>query len=167
MKTARIVEATVEDVADILGFIRDLAKFEKLEHEVAATEQGLRDSLFGPRRYAEVVFVEAAGERVGFAIFFHNYSTFLGRPGLYLEDLYVRPENRGQGYGKLLFRHLAGLAVARGCGRLEWWVLDWNRGAIDFYRSLGAEPMSDWTVYRLSRRGLAALGVAGDGRVKV
>ena len=105
------------------------------------------------------------GERVGFAIFFHNYSTFLGRPGLYLEDLYVRPERRGHGYGKLLFRHLAGLAVARGCGRLEWWVLDWNRGAIDFYRSLGAEPMSDWTVYRLSGDSAAAPGVADGVRL--
>jgi len=157
MTTARIVEAGVDDVADILGFIRDLAKFEKLEHEVAATEQSLRETLFGPRKYAEIVFVEDGGERVGFAIFFHNYSTFLGRPGLYLEDLYVRPEKRGQGYGKLLFRHLAGLAVARGCGRLEWWVLDWNRGAIDFYHSLGAEPMSDWTVYRLSGDALERL----------
>jgi GNAT superfamily N-acetyltransferase len=157
MTTARIVEAGVEDVADILGFVRDLAKFEKLEREVAATEQSLRDSLFGPRRYAEVVFVEEDDERVGFALFFHNYSTFLGRPGLYLEDLYVRADKRGHGYGKLLFRHLAGLAVARGCGRLEWWVLDWNRGAIDFYRSLGAEPMSDWTVYRLSGEALRRL----------
>jgi GNAT superfamily N-acetyltransferase len=157
MTTGRIVEAGVEDVADILGFIRDLAKFEKLEHEVAATEQSLRDTLFGPRRYAEVVFVEEDKVRVGFALFFHNYSTFLGRPGLYLEDLYVRADMRGRGYGKLLLRHLAGLAVARGCGRLEWWVLEWNRGAIDFYRSLGAEPMSDWTVYRLSGEALRSL----------
>ena len=157
MTTARIVEAGVDDVADILGFIRELAKFEKLEAEVTATEQGLRETLFGPRRYAEALFVEADGERVGFALFFHNYSTFLGRPGLYLEDLYIRPEWRGGGYGRLLLRHLAGLAVARGCGRLEWWVLDWNRGAIDFYRSLGAEPMSDWTVYRLSGAALHSL----------
>ncbi len=157
MTTARIVEAGIDDVADILGFIRDLAKFEKLEREVAATERSLRETLFGPRKYAEVVFVEEGRERVGFAIFFHNYSTFLGRPGLYLEDLYVRPEKRGQGYGMLLLRHLAGLAVARGCGRLEWWVLDWNRGATDFYRSLGAEPMSDWTVYRLSGDALESL----------
>ena len=157
MTTARVVEAGVDDVADILAFIRDLAKFEKLEREVAATERSLRETLFGPRKYAEVVFAEAEGERVGFAIFFHNYSTFLGRPDLYLEDLYVRPDKRGLGYGKLLFRHLAGLAVARGCGRMEWWVLDWNRGAIDFYRSLGAEPMSDWTVYRLSGDALERL----------
>ena len=157
MTTARIVEAGVGDVADILGFIRDLAKFEKLEHEVAATEQSLRETLFGPRKYAEVVFVEEGGERAGFALFFHNYSTFLGRPGLYLEDLYVRPQMRGKGYGRMLLSHLAGLAVARGCGRLEWWVLDWNQGAIDFYLSLGAEPMSDWTVYRLSGDALTRL----------
>lgn len=157
MASARIVEAGVEDVPDILRFIRDLASFEQLEHEVAATEQSLRESLFGPRRYAEALFVEAEGEQVGFALFFHNYSTFLGRPGLYLEDLFIRPERRGHGYGKLLLQHLAGLAVARGCGRMEWWVLDWNRGAIDFYRTLGAEPMSDWTVYRLSGDALRRL----------
>jgi GNAT superfamily N-acetyltransferase len=157
MTTARIVEAGIDDIADIVGFIRDLAKFEKLEREVAATERSLRETLFGPRKYAEVVFVEDGRERVGFAIFFHNYSTFLGRPGLYLEDLYVRPEKRGHGYGKLLLRHLAGLAVARGCGRLEWQALDWNRGAIDFYRSLGAEPMSDWTIFRLSGDALERL----------
>ena len=157
MKGARIVEAGVGDVADILGFIRELAKFEKLEREVTATEQSLRETLFGARRYAEVVFVEEGGERAGFALFFHNYSTFLGRPGLYLEDLYVRPQMRGKGYGRMLLSHLAGLAVARGCGRLEWWVLDWNQGAIDFYLSLGAEPMSDWTVYRLSGDALTRL----------
>jgi len=157
MTTARIVEAGAEDVADILGFIRDLARFEQLEPEVVATEQSLRETLFGPRRYAEVRFVEEDGERVGFALFFHNYSTFLGRPGLYLEDLYIRPEKRGKGHGRRLPAHLAGLAVARGCGRLEWWALDWNRGAIDFYRSVGAEPMTDWTVYRLSGEALQRL----------
>ena len=157
MATARIVEAGPDDVADILGFIRGLAKFEKLEREVVATEAGLRETLFGPRRYAEVVFAEDGGERVGFALFFHNYSTFLGRPGLYLEDLFIVPEKRGKGYGKLLLKHLAGLAVARGCGRLEWWVLDWNQDAIDFYRSLGAKPMSDWTVHRLSGDALTRL----------
>jgi len=162
MTQARIVEAGIADVADILGFVRELARFEKLEHEVRATEQDLRESLFGPRRYAEVVFVEDEGERVGFALFFHNYSTFLGRPGLYLEDLYVRPEKRGRGYGKLLLRHLAALAVARGCGRLEWWVLDWNAEAIAFYGSLGAEPMSDWTVFRLSGETLARLAQRKD-----
>lgn len=157
MTTARIVEAGPDDVADILGFIRALAKFERLEREVSATEASLRETLFGPRRYAEVVFVEEDGARVGFALFFHNYSTFLGRPGLYLEDLFIVPERRGKGYGKLLLKHLAGLAVARGCGRLEWWVLDWNHDAIDFYRSLGAEPMSDWTVFRLADEALQRL----------
>jgi GNAT superfamily N-acetyltransferase len=160
MNHARIVEASVADVPDILGFIRELAKFEKLAHEVVATEEGLRETLFGARRYAECVFVEEGGERVGFALFFHNYSTFLGKPGLYLEDLYVRPDKRGAGYGRLLLSHLARLAVARGCGRLEWWALDWNRGAIDFYRSLGAEPMSDWTVFRLSGDALERLAAA-------
>ncbi len=155
---ARIVEAEDADVPDILRFIKELARFEKLAHEVEATEDALRDSLFGERKYAEAVFVEEDGERVAFALFFHNYSTFLGRPGLYLEDLYVCPEKRGKGYGKLLLRHLAQLALARGCGRLEWWALDSNSDAIDFYRSLGAEPMSDWTVYRLSGGALEALG---------
>jgi len=156
MKT-RIVEAEVADAPDILKFIRELARFERLEHEVVATEETLRQSLFGARRYAEVVFIEEDGERVGFALFFHNYATFLGKPGLYLEDLFVRPDSRGKGYGKRLLCHLARLALARGCGRLEWWALDWNQGAIDFYRSLVAEPMSDWTVHRQSGAALAAL----------
>jgi GNAT superfamily N-acetyltransferase len=162
MAKAQIVEAGVDDVADILGFVRDLARFEKLEHEVTATEQSLRESLFGPRRHAEVVFAEDDGERVGFALFFHNYSTFLGRPGLYLEDLYVRPEKRGRGYGRLLIRHLAALAVARGCGRLEWQALDWNADAVAFYRSLGAEPMSDWTVFRFSGETLTRHAQSAD-----
>lgn len=156
---ARIVEASVGDVPAILAFIRELARFEKLEGEVVATEESLRESLFGAQKYAEVVFVEEEGERAGFALFFHNYSTFLGRPGLYLEDLYVRPEKRGRGYGKLLISHLARLALARGCGRLEWWVLDWNEAALDFYRAIGAEPMSDWTVQRLSGEALRALAL--------
>ncbi len=157
----RIVEAKEVDIPDILRFIRELATFEKLEHEVMATEETLRRSLFGERRYAEALFVEEDEERVAFTLFFHNFSTFIGAPGLYLEDLYVRPEKRGKGYGKMLLRHLAELALARGCGRLEWWALDWNRGAIGFYRSLGAEPMSDWTVYRLSGDALQRL--AADG----
>ena len=157
---ARIVEASLADIPAILEFIKGLARFEKLEHEVVATEQSLRRSLFGARKYAEVIFVEAEGERVGFALFFHNYSTFLGKPGLYLEDLYVRPEKRGRGYGKTLLGHLARLALQRGCERLEWQVLDWNRPAIDFYRSIGAEPMSDWTVQRLSGEALKALAAA-------
>ena len=163
---SRIVEAKEADVPDILRFIIELARFEKLEREVEATEDRLRETLFGARKYAEALFVEEGDERVAFALFFHNYSTFLGRPGLYLEDLYVRPEKRGEGYGKLLLRHLAKLALERGCGRLEWWALDWNREAIDFYRSFGAKPMSDWTVYRLAGdalKRLAADDVAPDG----
>ena len=117
--SAKIVEAALGDVPAILEFIRELARFENLEHEVVATEESLRESLFGPRKYAEVVFVEEKGERVGFALFFHNYSTFLGKPGLYLEDVYVRREARGRGYGKLLMSHLARVALAHGCGRLE------------------------------------------------
>ncbi|MGO4872454.1 MAG: N-acetyltransferase family protein [Roseiarcus sp.] len=159
MTKARIVEAGAADVPDILRFIKDLAKFEKLDQEVVATEEALRETLFGARKFAEVVFLEEGEERAGFALFFHNYSTFLGRPGLYLEDLYVRPEKRGRGYGKLLLSHLASLAVAPGCGRLEWWVLDWNKSAIEFYRSLGAEPMSEWTVYRLSGDALKRLAL--------
>ena len=117
---------------------------------MAATEDRLRGTLFGARPAAEVVIAEAEGAPVGFALFFQNYSTFLAQPGIYLEDLYVRPEARGRGIGRALLGHLARLAVERGCGRLEWWVLDWNASAIAFYRGLGAEPMDDWTVYRLA-----------------
>ncbi len=153
----RIVEANEADVPDILRFIKELARFERLEREVEATEDDLRSSLFGGRRYAEAAFLEEGAERVGFALFFHNYSTFLGRPALYLEDLYVRPEKRGRGDGKALLRHLARVALDRGCSRMEWWALDWNRGAIDFYRAFGAEAMSDWTVYRLAGDALTRL----------
>jgi GNAT superfamily N-acetyltransferase len=146
----KIVRATEADVKTILQFIRDLAIYEKLEHEVVATEESLRASLFGEKRFAEVILAEDAGERVGFALFFHNYSTFLAKPGIYLEDLFVKPERRGKGYGKALLAYLAKLAVERGCGRLEWSVLDWNTPAIDFYRSIGAEPMSEWTVQRMT-----------------
>ena len=145
------VRAAVEnEVALVLDFIRELADFEHLADEVVATEEDLHAALFGSRPYAEVVFACLDGEPVGFALYFHTFSTFLARPGLYLEDLYVRADKRGHGYGKLLFRHLAGLAVARGCGRLEWWVLDWNAPAIDFYRGLGAIAMDEWTVQRLT-----------------
>lgn len=141
--------ATEADVPLILQFIRDLARYEKLEHKVIATEDALRQTLFGNPRFAEVVFAETDGAAVGFALFFHNYSTFLGRPGIYLEDLFVKAEMRGRGYGKALLAHLARLAQERGCGRLEWAVLDWNSPAIDFYKSLGAVAMDDWTVFRL------------------
>lgn len=160
--STRIVEAKEQDVPDILRFIRELARYEKLEHEVEATEEALNVHLFGPRPAAEVVFVEEDGERSGFALFFHDFSTFLAKPGIYLEDLYIRPEKRGRGLGTALLAHLARLALERGCGRLEWWVLDWNEEAIGFYRSLGAEPMTDWTVQRVSGEALAALASAGD-----
>jgi GNAT superfamily N-acetyltransferase len=137
--------------------IRELAEYEKLSHEVVATEEGLRDSLFGGRRYAEVLVAEQGGTPAGFALFFHNFSTFLGKPGIYLEDLYVRPEVRGAGIGKKLLIHLAGLAKERDCGRLEWWVLDWNEPSIGFYKKLGAVPMDDWTVYRVSGTALEHL----------
>ena len=153
----RIVFARASDVPDILRFIRELAKFEKLEHEVLATEEKLRASLFGARPCAEVVFFEEGSRRVGFALFFHNYSTFLGLPGLYLEDLFVIPEMRGKGYGKRLLAFLAKLAVARGCGRFEWSVLDWNESAIRLYASIGAQPQSDWTGQRLTGDALLAL----------
>jgi GNAT superfamily N-acetyltransferase len=141
----------------ILQFIRDLAQYEHLEHECVATEAALRQTLFGPRPYAEVVFACLHGQPVGFALFFHNYSTFLGRPGIYLEDLYVRPEARGHGIGRRLLAWLAATAVGRGCGRLEWSVLNWNAPSIAFYRKLGAVPMDEWTAFRLTGPALVQL----------
>ena len=138
-----------KDTALILQFIRELADYEHLRHEVVADEATLEEWIFD-RKKAEVLFVLENDREVGFALFFHNFSTFLGRAGIYLEDLYVRPECRGRGYGKALLKKLASLAVGRGCGRLEWWCLDWNRPSIDFYLSLGAEAMKDWTVYRMA-----------------
>jgi len=149
--------ATRRDVPLIFRFIKELAEYERLAHEVVATESELERTLFGERPFAEVVLAKLGGDPVGFALFFHNYSTFLGRPGLYLEDLYVRPEARSKGVGMALLRHLARLARERGCGRLEWWVLDWNEAAIRFYRKLGAEPMADWTVFRLAGSALRDL----------
>ena len=145
-----------EDVETILFFIRELAEYEHLTGEVVATEALLREWIFEKGR-AEVIFAMAEGREVGFALFFHNFSTFLGRAGLYLEDLFVLPEYRGRGVGKAILRRLAALAVERGCGRLEWWCLDWNTPSIAFYRSLGAEPMSDWTVYRITGQTLQDL----------
>ncbi|HEX8904015.1 MAG TPA: GNAT family N-acetyltransferase [Longimicrobiaceae bacterium] len=150
------------DVPLILRFVRELAEYERLAHEVVATEDGLRATLFGARPYAEVVIAEEDGQAVGFALFFHNYSTFLGRPGIYLEDLYVTLDARGKGVGRALLAHLARLAVERGCGRLDWSVLDWNEDAIRFYRSLGAVPKDDWTVYRLAGDALARLAKSAD-----
>lgn len=149
--------ATVADTPTILAFIQDLAAYEKLAHEVVATEDALRSTLFGPRPAAEVLIAELAGAPVGFALFFQNYSTFLARPGLYLEDLFVRPEARGRGLGKALLAELARLAVARGCARLEWAVLDWNELAMSFYRGLGASALGEWTTWRLSDEPLRAL----------
>jgi GNAT superfamily N-acetyltransferase len=154
---ARIREANEGDVPLILSLIRELAEYEKLSDEVVATEDGLRDSLFGERRYAEVLIAEHDGAPAGFALFFHSFSTFLGKPGIYLEDLYVKPAFRGSGIGKKLLVHLASLAKRRGCGRLEWWVLDWNEPSIGFYKKLGAVPMDDWTVYRVSGSALEDL----------
>jgi len=153
----RIRPATREDVPVIAELIRGLARFEKLEHEVVMTEDLLATALFGERPYAEVVLAVDEDRPVGFALFFHNFSTFLGRPGIYLEDLFVLPEERGRGVGRTLLEHLARLAVDRGCGRLEWAVLDWNRDAIRFYELLGAQPNSDWTVYRLTGKALTSL----------
>ena len=149
--------AVREDTPLILSFIRALAAYEQMADQVIATEELLAEQLFD-RGNAEVLFALEDGQEVGFALFFHNFSTFLGRAGLYLEDLYVLPEHRGRGYGKALLRQLARIARERGYGRMEWWCLDWNRPSIDFYLSLGAEPMTDWTVYRLSGRTLETLG---------
>ena len=138
--------------------IRQLARFEKLEHEVVLTEELLKAGLFGARPYAEAVLAEEDGQAIGFALFYHNFSTFLARPGMYLEDLFVLPDHRGRGVGRALLAHLARLAVERGCGRLEWAVLNWNQEAIRFYERLGARPNSEWTVYRLTGEALRALG---------
>lgn len=141
--------ANENDTALILQFIKELADYEHMLNEVIATEELLQEWIFEKKK-AEVIFAMENGKEVGFALFFHNFSTFLGRAGIYLEDLYVQPEHRGKGYGKSILKKLAQIAVERGCGRLEWWCLDWNQPSIDFYLSLGAEPMKDWTVYRIA-----------------
>lgn len=148
--------AEESDTKLILQFIRELAEYEKMEKDVTATEEILCDSLFR-RKAAETVVAEKDGRPVGFALFFHNFSTFLGKPGIYLEDLFVRPEARGLGVGKALLAFLAKLAVERGCGRFEWWCLDWNKPSIEFYKSMGAKPMDDWTVYRVDGQALPRL----------
>ena len=149
--------ATESDVPLILQFIRDLAEYERLSHKVVATEERLRASLFGSPRFAEVIVGEEDGAAVGFALFFHNYSTFLAQPGIYLEDLFVKPEARGRGYGKALLARLAQLARERGCGRVEWAVLDWNAPSIAFYRSVGAVSLDDWKIMRLTGEPLNAM----------
>src|SRR5881394_1854073 len=152
------IRATTEaDVPTILSLIRDLATYERAPDAVVATETGLREVLFGAKRSAEVLLALENAEPVGFAVFFHNFSTWLGRPGLYLEDLFVRPEKRGKGYGRALLIRLAQIAQERRCGRMEWAVLDWNEPAIQFYQKLGATPMDEWTVFRLTQDGIAKL----------
>ncbi|HMO36165.1 MAG TPA: GNAT family N-acetyltransferase [Gemmatales bacterium] len=155
--------ATTADVPAISRLIRELAEYEKLSHEVVFEEEKLHQHLFGPKPFAEVLIVETEGLPVGFALFFHNYSTFLGQPGIYLEDLYVQPAYRSKGFGKQLLAKLAELALERGCGRLEWAVLNWNKPAIGFYESLGAKPNSEWTVYRLTGTALKKLGTIPHG----
>lgn len=155
--TVRIRSGEVQDVPLIAELIRALARYERLENEVTMTEEKLTSTLFGDRAYAETLIAEDDDQPVGFALFFHNYSTFLGQPGIYLEDLFVVPESRGGGVGRALLERLAQLALDRGCGRLEWAVLDWNQDAIGFYERLGATPNSEWTVYRLTGESLRAL----------
>jgi GNAT superfamily N-acetyltransferase len=158
MKTTFYIRsATADDVPTILRFVRELADYEKLSHEVTATEELLRQHLFGERPMAEVILAGEDGVEAGFALFFHNFSTFLGKPGIYLEDLYVRPAFRGRGLGKAMMVYLARLARQRDCGRFEWAVLDWNKPSLDFYQSIGARPMSDWTLQRVTGGALAAL----------
>jgi len=149
--------ATESDVPVILELIRALATYERAPNEVIATEKGLTEVLFGKKPAAEVLLAFENETAVGFAVFFHNFSTWLGRPGIYLEDLFVKPEHRGKGYGRALLIHLAKIARDRNCGRFEWAVLDWNEPAIQFYRKLGAKPMDEWTVFRLTRDGIAKL----------
>ncbi|MCE2902151.1 MAG: GNAT family N-acetyltransferase [Gemmatimonas sp.] len=159
--TVTLRPASTADVPAIRDLIEGLADYERLRHECQATDALLQEALFGGRPYAEVVLAEADGEVAGFALFFHNFSTFLARPGIYLEDLFVRPAFRGRGIGTALLVHLAQLAVARGCGRLEWSVLDWNVDAIGFYTRLGARPQDEWTVYRVTGDALTQLA-SGD-----
>src|SRR6266576_2580723 len=158
----QICPARVEDVPVILQLIRDLATYERAPDEVTATEEQLVDVLFGERPVAEVLLAFEAETAVGFAVYFYNFSTWLGRPGLYLEDLFVNPEKRGKGYGRALLVELAKIARDRGWGRMEWAVLNWNEPAIKFYRALGAKPMNDWTVFRLTRDKIAKLADAAD-----
>ncbi len=157
VSSVTIRSANKSDVPVILNLIRALAEYEKLADEVVATEEGLAYTLFGSRPYAEVLLAEENGEAAGFCLFFYNYSTFLGKPGLYIEDIFVRPEYRGKGIGKALFKKVAAIAQEKNCGRIEWWVLDWNEPTIQFYKNMGAKPMDEWTVYRLTEDQFANL----------
>jgi GNAT superfamily N-acetyltransferase len=160
-----ISAAEPRDVPTILQLIRDLAEYERAPNDVVATESSLHEVLFGEAPAAHVLIARENEEPVGFAVYFFNFSTWLGRPGLYLEDLFVRPDKRGHGYGRALLTHLAGVAQQRRCGRMEWAVLDWNEPAIEFYKKLGAKPMDEWTVFRLTREGIAALAAADPARL--
>ncbi len=153
----KIKFATEDDVALILSLIKGIAEYEKLLHEVVATEEVLRNSLFGKQKFAEVLIAYYKGEPAGFALFFHNFSTFIGRPGIYLEDLFVKPELRGKGIGEILLSYLGKLAIERKCGRIEWSVLDWNEPAIKFYKNLGARAMDEWTVFRVAGESMQKL----------
>lgn len=159
MSDILIKRAVVNDIPLVLSFIKELAEYEKLTHEVVATEALLKDTLFGHRSNTEVIIGYLDHKPVAFAVFFHNFSTFLGRQGIYLEDLYVKPEARGHGVGKKILVYLARLAKERGCGRLEWSVLDWNEPAINFYKKLAAKPMDEWTVFRLTGNALDELAL--------
>jgi GNAT superfamily N-acetyltransferase len=159
-----IKPATAADVPLILQLIRELADYERAPNDVVATEEGLREVLFGDKPAAEVLIARVNEEAVGFAVYFFNFSTWLARPGLYLEDLFVKPELRGSGYGRALLVRLAQIAHERGCGRMEWAVLDWNDPAIQFYKKLGAKPMDEWTVFRLTREGIATLAESSTSR---
>ena len=160
--SAKIRAANPEDCPTIANLIRELAIYEKLEHDAKASAEDLRRDLFGDRVFAECLIAEEDGEAIGFALFFHNYSTFRGRPGLYLEDLFVKPSHRGKGIGKHLLASLARIAVDRKCGRMEWAVLDWNEPSIGFYKSLGARPMDDWTVFRVDGDELSTLAAVNS-----
>jgi GNAT superfamily N-acetyltransferase len=162
MAEMRIVAATEADIHSILGMIRELAEYERLSHMVTATEELLRETLFGERPAAEVLLAWDGTECAGFALFFPNYSTFLAKPGIYLEDLFVKPHERGKGIGAALLREIARLASERGCGRVEWSVLDWNEPSIGFYKKLGATPMNEWTTFRLTGEALERLATRSD-----
>ncbi|HJN94122.1 MAG TPA: GNAT family N-acetyltransferase [Gammaproteobacteria bacterium] len=156
LKDFVIRDASIDDCDLILSFIKELAEYEKLSHEVVASAETLQKSLFGEQAYAEVLIGEFEGKPIGYALFFHNFSTFTGRPGIYLEDIYVTPKMRGKGFGKCMLAYLARLAVERNCTRVEWSVLDWNEPSLQFYRSIGAIPMDGWTVQRLHGNALEA-----------
>ena len=153
----KIVQASEKDVPVILSLIKEMAVYEKLTHEVKATEEILRENLFGEKKYAEVLLPYYNGEPIGYAVYFYNFSTFLGKPGLYLEDIFIRPDMRGKGFGKALFKQLINIAKEKECGRMDWCVLNWNKPAIDFYKTFGAEEMNEWTSFRLSKQSLNRL----------